>query len=155
MVQKFRESFQISVKVNFHDKNFVITLNFLIQCCPAHFSASGLYRPPRDIHSNCFVNKIFVISRLITKFTKILCHKNLEQYGNCLKNDKVCSPVLVMLHVTYVLWHHTNRRVWSAHVLASYPGMVRIQGYTCLLNGYMQDTLVYLLVYQASLSLTL
>ena len=28
-----------------------------------------------------FVNKIFVISRLITKFTKILCHENLELYG--------------------------------------------------------------------------
>ena len=28
MVQNFRESLQISVKVNFRDKNFVITLNF-------------------------------------------------------------------------------------------------------------------------------
>ena len=28
MVQKFCESLQISVKVNFRDKNFVITLNF-------------------------------------------------------------------------------------------------------------------------------
>ena len=28
MVQKFRESLQISIKVNFRDKNFVITLNF-------------------------------------------------------------------------------------------------------------------------------
>ena len=28
-----------------------------------------------------FVNKIFKISRLITKFTKILCHENLELYG--------------------------------------------------------------------------
>ena len=27
MVQKFRESLQISVKVNFRDKNFMITLN--------------------------------------------------------------------------------------------------------------------------------
>ena len=31
-------------------------------------------------HSN-FVNKIFVILRLITKFMKILCHKNLELYS--------------------------------------------------------------------------
>ena len=28
MVQKFRESIQISIKVNFCDKNFTITLNF-------------------------------------------------------------------------------------------------------------------------------
>ena len=28
MVQNFRKSLQISVKVNFRDKNFVITLNF-------------------------------------------------------------------------------------------------------------------------------
>ena len=28
MVQKFRESLQIGVRVNFRDKNFVITLNF-------------------------------------------------------------------------------------------------------------------------------
>ena len=28
-----------------------------------------------------FVDKIFVISRLITKFMKILCHENLELYG--------------------------------------------------------------------------
>ena len=28
------------------------------------------------------VDIIFVISRLITKFTKILCHENLELYGN-------------------------------------------------------------------------
>ena len=53
----------------------------MTQCCPAHFSASALYRPPRDTRSNYFVNKIFVISRLITKFTKILCHENLELYG--------------------------------------------------------------------------
>ena len=32
------------------------------------------------LHLN-FVNNIFVISRLITKFTKILCHENLELYG--------------------------------------------------------------------------
>ena len=50
----------------------------MIQCCPAHFSASVLHSPPRDMRSNYFVNKIFVISRLITKFTKILCHENLE-----------------------------------------------------------------------------
>ena len=29
-----------------------------------------------------FVNKIFMISRLISKFTKILCHENLELYGS-------------------------------------------------------------------------
>ena len=28
MVQKFRESLQIGIKVSFHDKNFVITLTF-------------------------------------------------------------------------------------------------------------------------------
>ena len=54
----------------------------MIQCCPTHFSASALYKPPRDTRSNYFVNKIFVISRLITKFTKILCQKNLELYGS-------------------------------------------------------------------------
>ena len=32
-----------------------------------------------------FVNKIFVISGLITKFTKILCHDNLELYGMVLE----------------------------------------------------------------------
>ena len=31
------------------------------------------------------MNKIFVISRLITKFTKILCHENLELYGTSFK----------------------------------------------------------------------
>ena len=39
-------------------------------------------KPPRShIQFLNFVNKIFVISRLSTKFTKILCHKNLELYG--------------------------------------------------------------------------
>ena len=43
---------------------------------------SILYRPPHSrIQFLNFVNKIFVISRLITKFTKILCHENLELYG--------------------------------------------------------------------------
>ena len=41
-----------------------------------------LYRPPCScVQFLNFVNKIFVISRLITKFTKILCHENLELYG--------------------------------------------------------------------------
>ena len=30
-----------------------------------------------------FVNKMFVILRIITKFMKILCHDNLELYGTC------------------------------------------------------------------------
>ena len=55
--------------------------------CPAHFSVSAQYRPPRDTRSNYFVNKIFVISRLITKFTKILCHENLELYGNLCERE--------------------------------------------------------------------
>ena len=39
-------------------------------------------RPPRScVQFLNFVNKIFVISRLITKFTKILCHENLELYS--------------------------------------------------------------------------
>ena len=49
----------------------------VIQCCPTHFSASALYRPPRG--SNYFMNEVFVISRLITKFTKIL---SLELYSS-------------------------------------------------------------------------
>ena len=40
----------------------------MIQCCPAHFSARALYRPPRDTRSKYFVNNVFAISRLITKY---------------------------------------------------------------------------------------
>ena len=77
MVQKFHELLQISAKVNFRDKN----------CDHFKFSgfiffASTLYRPTCNPHSNLnFANKIFVILRIFTKFTKILCHENLELYG--------------------------------------------------------------------------
>ena len=67
---------------------FVITL-IMMQCCPTHFSACMLYRPPHDAHSNYFINKIFAISRLITKFTKILCHENLELYIYGMRNLQV------------------------------------------------------------------
>ena len=67
MIQKFRESLQISVKVNFRDKNFVITLNFRDLYCPTYFLASTLYSPPHDMRSSYFVNKIFVTSRKIYK----------------------------------------------------------------------------------------
>ena len=39
MAQKFRESLQIGTKVNFHDKNFVITLNFRDSMLTRPFSA--------------------------------------------------------------------------------------------------------------------
>ena len=75
----------------------------MIQCCPAHFSASALYRPPRDTCSNYFMNKIFVISRLITKFTKILCHENLELYGTLdLVGEKFSTPHLSSFTVWWV-----------------------------------------------------
>ena len=43
MVQKFHESLQISIEVNFLVKNFVITLNFRDSMLPHPFSASALY----------------------------------------------------------------------------------------------------------------
>ena len=45
---------------------------------PHPFSASTLYRPPRDFQ---FHEYNFVILRLITKFKKTLCHENLELNG--------------------------------------------------------------------------
>ena len=45
MVQKVRESLEISVKVNFRDKNFVITLNFRDSMLPRpFFSERAIYR---------------------------------------------------------------------------------------------------------------
>ena len=35
----------------------------------------SIYSPPHDMRSNYFVGKIFVILRLITKFTKTLCYE--------------------------------------------------------------------------------
>ena len=58
----------------------------MIQCCPA------LYRLPRDTYSNYVVNK--VISKLITKFTKILCNENLELYS-------VSCKSVILINLTY------------------------------------------------------
>ena len=54
---KIHESLQISVEVNFHDKNFVINFRDSMLPCP-FFSKCTIY-PPRDMCSNYFVNKIF------------------------------------------------------------------------------------------------
>ena len=43
-----------------------------------------------------FVNEIFMNSRLITKFTKILCHENLELYG-------ILQAVCVKIDLTYTV----------------------------------------------------
>ena len=51
MVQKFRESLQISIKVN---------LNFCDSILSRPFSPSMLYSPLRDMRSNYFMNKIEV-----------------------------------------------------------------------------------------------
>ena len=46
---------------------------------PFYSEHAMLYRPPCNLQF--LVNKIFVISRLIMRFTKILCRENLELYG--------------------------------------------------------------------------
>ena len=59
-----------------------------------------------------FVNKLFVISRLITKFTKIMCHENLEQYG--LLDHFLAYTMKQQNHEQYV-----HKKVLSSHL--SYP----------------------------------
>ena len=84
VVQKFCEFLQVCIKVNFHDKNFVITFKF------SRFNVVlSIFQQVRYIgHFSTgvqilnFVSKIFMISRLIMKFTKILCHENLKLYSN-------------------------------------------------------------------------
>ena len=44
---------------------------------------------PYNLVTSNFMNKIFVILRLITKFTKILCHENLELYGTILSQEQL------------------------------------------------------------------
>ena len=75
MVQKFRESLQISVQLHFYD----VHLKFL-WCHVALPIFQQVHYIGNLVTSN-FVNKIFMISSLIMKFTKILCHENLELYS--------------------------------------------------------------------------
>ena len=66
MVQKFLETAENHMNVNFRDKNFVI---------------APIFRDSRDTPTIKKKFKIFVIRTQITKITKILYHKNFELYG--------------------------------------------------------------------------
>ena len=70
----------------------------------------------------CYIYKIFGILRLITKFTKILCHENLELYGiTCLDfskpllNCQCCFKLWVrgkytLKHFSCIMLELTNKK---------------------------------------------
>ena len=71
MVQKFSETAENHMNVNFRDKNFMIATIFRDSC----------YSRPPFKKFKIFVKNIFVMRSQITKIMKILCHGNLELYG--------------------------------------------------------------------------
>ena len=78
----FKNFVNISKFVNFCDKNFVITKFSWFDVAPPIFQqARYMYVGHLVTHIQIlnFVNVIIV--RLITKFTKILCHENLDLYA--------------------------------------------------------------------------
>ena len=79
----------------------------MIQYCPAHFSASALYIG--HLVTSNFVNKIFVILRLITEFTKI-CATKIWSYmvltgcKNVQKHTVSHQPLLVTMGCNGHYW---------------------------------------------------
>ena len=70
-----------------------------------------------------FVNKIFVVPRLITKFMKILCHKNLELYSS--------SNVDIAGNTTFI----GNSGRFGGGVSAWSNSNVDISGSTCFITN--------------------
>ena len=116
----------------------------MFQCCSAHSSASALYRP------NYFVNKIFVMSRLITKFRKMWCNENLELYG--IVHAQCGELAQVLCDFT---WHTPTCMQVKAHT-AREPGLGSEQGHSYFTWDRIWSTTTKLYIYvQESVALCL
>ena len=65
-----------------------------------------------------FVNKIFMISRLITKFTTTLCHENLELYGIA---NLTTVYVVIAPKIDYEIWFYYSKH--PIHCILNYTAL--------------------------------